>query len=391
MNVSKGMLIGTVLVGAVYFVIGEIFYNAFQDILPMPLLIGLYFLGLAVFVAIGCAAIVALMYHYNQGYRDIVLRSLLLFLAVFAAAALFEFLYELQLNGRNREPGSYIFLMDSSGSMEANDPENRRYEAIQSVLANQEEDFPFAVYTFANDSTLVRDMGPVSQGTEFQMEEPYGGTAIRTVLEDLYDDIDSGVIDPGKNGKVILFSDGYATDMGLFGFGKIGLGRVLKKFSKANLSISAVGLGDPDDDLMERIAGKTGGVYISVDDASQLNDAMKEAVRQESSRNLLDYRSDVKFDFLYTILRFVAVLVIGVLLAGLKTYISESVLDTQPVLISSIIGSLLAAFCVEFGMNKLGLFPWLMRLLMCVLLAAATLLESWKSRRDYSDQYRDEY
>lgn len=69
----------------------------------------------------------------------------------------------------------------------------------------------------------------------------------------------------------------------------------------------------------------------------------------------------------------------------------ESVLDTQPVLISSIIGSLLAAFCVEFGMNKLGLFPWLMRLLMCVLLAAATLLESWKSRRDYSDQYRDEY
>ena len=166
MNVSKGMLIGTVLVGAVYFVIGEIFYNAFQDILPMPLLIGLYFLGLAVFVAIGCAAIVALMYHYNQGYRDIVLRSLLLFLAVFAAAALFEFLYELQLNGRNREPGSYIFLMDSSGSMEENDPENRRYEAIQSVLANQEEDFPFAVYTFANDSTLVRDMGPVSQGTE---------------------------------------------------------------------------------------------------------------------------------------------------------------------------------------------------------------------------------
>ena len=126
MNVSKGMLIGTVLVGAVYFVIGEIFYNAFQDILPMPLLIGLYFLGLAVFVAIGCAAIVALMYHYNQGYRDIVLRSLLLFLAVFAAAALFEFLYELQLNGRNREPGSYIFLLDSSRSMEENVPEKRR-------------------------------------------------------------------------------------------------------------------------------------------------------------------------------------------------------------------------------------------------------------------------
>lgn len=385
MQISKGMLIGTVLVGFLYFVAGELFYRAFREVIPMPLLIGLYFLGLALFVAAGCAVIVGFMYHYNHGYRDILVRCLLLFLGVFAAAAFFEFLYELQIHGKDREPSSYIFLMDSSGSMEINDPAGKRYDAIQSVLEDREEGFPFAVYTFSDDSRLVRDMGPVSEGTEFQMDEPYGGTAIRTVLSDLYDDIDSGRLNPGENARVLLFSDGYATDMGIFS--NFSLGKILKKYSRDSISISTVGLGKPDDTLMSRIAGKTGGVYVSVDDADQLNQAMREAATMRSTRNLLDYRSDVKFDFLYTLLRFGAVLVIGLLLAGLKTYISESVLDTRPVLISSIVGSLLAAFFVEFGMNKLGLFPWLMRLLMCIFLAAATLFESYRGRSGSDHQY----
>ena len=385
MQISKGMLAGTAAVGAIYFVLGEIFYRTFQDVIPMPVLIGLYFLGLALFAAAGCAVIVSFMYHSTHGYRDILLRCLLLFLAVFAAGVIFEFLYELQAGSRQKEPDSYIFLMDSSGSMEESDPSGQRFEAVRQVLEGQEESFPFAVYCFANDSSLVQDMAPISDGTEFPVEEPYGGTAIQTVLKTLYSDIESGKIDPGENGRVLLLSDGYATDMGLFS--GLGFGKILKNFSRAGISISTVGLGNPDDALMSRIAGKTGGVYIDVEDAAELGQAMKEAATQKGVRNLLDYRSEVKFDFLYMLLRFAAVLVIGLLFAGLKTYISESVLDTQPVLISSIVGSLLAAVCVEFGMNRLGLTPWLMRLFMCVFLAAATLYESRRGRTDYGNQY----
>lgn len=387
MQISKGMLIGTAVTGAAYFVIGEIFYSVFKDVLPMPVLIGLYFLGLALFVAIGCAVIVSFMYHSAQGYRDIVLRCIILILAVFAAGVIFEFLYELQINGKQKEPESYIFLMDNSGSMEESDPQRKRYDAIEQILEVQEGSFPFAVYIFANGSKLVRDMAPVSEGIDFLADEPFGGTAIKGVLDTLYDDIESGKIGKWENGRVLLLSDGHATDMGLFGGWS--LGKTLKNFSKKGISISTVGLGNPDDALMSRIAGKTGGVYISVDDAALLNQAMQEAITQKSSRNILDYRNDVKFDFIYMVLRFAAVLAIGLLMAGLKTYISESVLDTQPVLVSSAAGSLLAAFFVEFGMNKLGLYPWLMRLFMCVFLAAATLYESRRSRIDYNNQYEN--
>lgn len=44
MRISKSMLIGTILMGIVYFILGEIIYNSLQDRIPMIPLIGIYFL-----------------------------------------------------------------------------------------------------------------------------------------------------------------------------------------------------------------------------------------------------------------------------------------------------------------------------------------------------------
>lgn len=385
MRISRSMLIGTILTGIIYFILGEIFYNAFQDRIPMVLLIGIYFFGLALFVVIGSSVIVAALYHATAGYRDIVLRCIILCTAIFVSAMFLEFLYELNGKNKNMEPTSYIFLMDNSGSMSTSDPQNQRYEAIQSVISGKEQSFPFAVYSFSNESKLIRSMNPVSQGTEFQMEEPEGGTGIRATLDKLYKDIENGVTDPGENGRVILFSDGYATDISLFTKAK--LNGLLKKYAKARISISTVGLGKTDHSLMSKIAGKTGGVYINVDNADMLNDAINEAAVLHHTRNLLDYRDYVKLDFLFMLLRFAAIVIIGLLLAGIKTYISEPVLDTQPVLISSLIGSFLASLCVEIGMNTLGLPAMLMRLLMCVFLSVAALYEMERRSSAYGAQY----
>ena len=84
------MLIGTILTGIIYFVLGEVFYNMFQDRIPMIPLIGIYFFGLAVFVVIGSSVIVAAMYHATVGYRDIVLRCIILCAAIFVSAMLFS-------------------------------------------------------------------------------------------------------------------------------------------------------------------------------------------------------------------------------------------------------------------------------------------------------------
>lgn len=385
MRISKSMLIGTILTGILYFILGEFFYNAFQDRIPMVLLIGIYFFGLALFVVIGSTVIVAAMYHATVGYRDIVLRCIILCTAVLVSAMFLEFLYELNGKSKNAEPTSYVFLMDNSGSMVHSDPENQRYKALQDVTAGQAADFPFAVYSFANESRLLRPMGPVSQGTDVQMDEPQGGTGIRATLDKLYEDIENGVTDPRENGRVILLSDGYATDISIFSKAK--LNKLLKKYTRAGISISTVGLGKTDKSLMSKIAGKTGGVYINVDNADMLNGAIKEAAVLNHSRNLLDYRDYVKLDVLFMLLRFAAIIIIGLLLAGIKTYISEPVLDTHPVLISSLAGSILASLCVEMGMNMLGLPASLMRLLMCVFLSMAALYEMERYNSAYGVQY----
>lgn len=385
MGISKRMLAGTAITGGLYFVVGEWMYKTFLNQVNTPLLIGLYYLGLSLFVIVGTSLTGAFMYHAVNGYRDIVFRCILLCAAILAAGCLFEFLYEAVWREGPVQPDSYVFLMDNSGSMKDNDPENKRYDAIQSVLKKKESGFPFAVYIFADRSSLLRPMGPISQGLDFSAEKPDGGTGIRTVLSALYDEMDTGGIDLKKNGKVLLFTDGHATDMGLFG--KWGLGKVLKKYSQAGVSISTVGLGNTDRNLMNLIAKKTGGVYISVDDADMLEGAVQTAMDSRSGRNLLDYRNYVRFDFLYTLIRFAAVLVIGLLLAAMKTYICEPFLDTRPVLLTSVTGSLLAASCVEFGMNRLGLAPWLMRLFMCVLLAEAALTEGFSSERGSARNY----
>lgn len=391
MSISKRMLIGSAVVGALYFVVGEILYRSLYGNIFTPLLIAIYFLGMMVFVLIGVSLIGLTLPKVVRGYRDIVLRVILLCLAMLMAGGLFEVIYELGFAGRSKEPTSYVFLMDNSGSMEDSDPQNQRYEAIQATVRNKEQDFPFAVYSFANTSSQLRPMGPISGGTDFAMEEPAGGTGIRTVLQDLYDDIDNDRIELGKNGKVLLFTDGYATDMGIL-TGNMKLNRILKKFSKKGIAVSTVGLGSPDDSLMEMIAKKTGGVYVRVDDAALLEQAMSEAMTNDSQRNLLDYREPVRFDFLYMLFRFAAILGLGLLLGMLKAYICEPFLDVSNIWKVSVICSLLAAAAVEFGMNKLGFLPALMRLLMCILLALTVLgTKSSYNLGDNGDRYKQYY
>lgn len=385
MVISKRMLAGTAATGGLYFVVGEWMYKTFLNQINTPLLIGLYYLGLSLFIILGSWLTGAFMYHAVNGYQDIVFRCILLCAAIMAVGCLFEFLYEAVGRVHPIQPGSYVFLIDNSGSMKDNDPENKRYDAIQSFLEKKEAGTPFAVYTFADQSSLLRPMGPISQGLDLSAERPEGGTGIRTVLSNLYDDMNTGSINLENNGKVLLFTDGHATDMGLFG--KWRFRKVLDKYSQAGVSISTVGLGNTDHSLMNLIAKKTGGVYINVDDTDMLEEAIQTAMDSRSVRNLLVYRNYVRFDFLYTLIRFAAVLLIGLLLAAMKTYICEPFLDTRPVLLTSATGSLLAAFCIEFGMNRLGLAPRLMRFFMCILLAEAALMEDFSGERGSVQKY----
>lgn len=67
------------------------------------------------------------------------------------------------------------------------------------------------------------------------------------------DDMESGALPYDEGTQVILLTDGYATDNGFFDFR---LNKILKKYNSKKVSVSTVGLGSVDENMLNDISGK---------------------------------------------------------------------------------------------------------------------------------------
>lgn len=74
-------------------------------------------------------------------------------------------------------------------------------------------------------------------------------------------------------------------------------------------------------------------------------------------------------------LRVVLIAGLGMLVAVEKTVLCERFLNTNSVLVSSAVGSVLAGVCLEVGMNLLGAEPSAARVAGCVLMGVTVLYE----------------
>lgn len=273
------------------------------------------------------------------------------------------------------QPTSYIFVIDDSGSMKDIDPEQERYSAIKTVLQDKPEDFSFMIYSFANDATIIRDMASISEGIPEIRGNNEGKTAIRTTLGKVLDDFKAKKWDGGSTPKVILLSDGAATDINLFS----GINKILKRYASNHISISTVGLQYADEELMNKIAKKTGGVFVNIADASQLSEAMRSAGMEYTERDLLSIRYMASLNFLYGILRIVFLAILGVLL-GFEVCLSYGSNESSNLIIcSSIIKAIIGAFIMEFGTGILGFsdkFTWFVLWVLLALTIATRISHS---------------
>lgn len=366
---SIGMLLGSILAGLVYGVFGEVFYRIGERFLPSILLTAFYFTGLFLFLGLAVYLIGKLIYSQSRGNVNIT-QWVITFILIIALSCLFEFIYDVIQPGNKRKGyDSYLFVIDESGSMETNDPERKRWDAFNSLMETKPDDFQYGIYIFNDEPQQVRGMSPNSVPLDLSGEYWIGGgTAIKSTLSRILSDIENGQLGDVKNCRIVLLSDGYATDVDTFN--KYLITSDLDEFSKLGYSISTIGLGEPDDELMSLIASKTGGVYVKIDDASQLEQSMVEATAlNKISRNLLGYRDNTFMNWLLGILRILFVIGLGVIIALEKTILCERFINTTSVLISSVIGSALAGFCLEIGMNGIGIPPQLMRIITCILIA----------------------
>ena len=365
------MLIITVVVGFVLWALCRILYNTLLMTVPRVLLIAIIFCIFSLIMTL----VVFVASHMDSTYMGDLFSGdgeTYLFLAVgvviiFALAALFQWIYGLNFSQTNATPTSYVFVIDDSGSMEGNDPGSTRYSAIRRVMDDTPEGFPYMVYNFTTDCYIIRDMGPVTSNDSFSGESN-GGTDIQGALATVLGDHDSGLWDGGDNPKVLLLSDGES-----MGF----IRKTLNRYAKEGIAVSTVGFGSVNDRLMQKIANRTGGVYIYVDDIDTLSQAIETATSSYAARDLVSSRAVTKLSFLYGLMRVIFLTILGAAI-GLLSMIAYGRNDsTELTLISSVATAFVGALVMEIG-TSLGLSDVVMWAILWVLIA--TLVCSYKKR-----------
>lgn len=381
-----------------YFASGFI-YQSIQEDLWSPLAIGIAFVVFYLVVAL-----VVFVYSCINGNqvnssngipKNIIFMVIALFV-VLVSGTVFEYIYEMNFFGESSvytQPTSYVFILDNSDSMNSSDPDDLKYEAINDIISSQNYDFSYAIYSFNDTMTCQREMAPKSQGVGKIDIENFGQTYIKTTLEKLLKEYDNGDIKgAGKAPKFLLLSDGAASDITSYS----DINSILNDYSDHSIAISTVGLGNADDELLQRIADRTGGVYIGIDEADQLENAMTTAIMKAGdryNRTFFTYRYVPSMDFLYAIMRIVFTAILGFLISASMLFATGKEDDVFLIIISSFITSVLAGFILELGINMFELDSEIMTIVY-MLLVAATFINSALARvfnNNFNTYIKSEY
>ena len=326
-----------------FFLLGEVIYRTLITGVNSVVFMGVYFALFGLLLSIGLFVVAKISDLEITSNKILLVGGCVLLLLILGI--LFEFIYELDFSSVRTVADNYVFAIDNSGSMQDNDPNQERVAAIKQLLSNRDEDVEFAVYTFSEDIRCIREMMPVSAGIEDFTTEPNGGTPIVGVLGKIMDDMESGALPYDEGTQVILLTDGYATDNGFFDFR---LNKILKKYNSKKVSVSTVGLGSVDENMLNDISGKTGGISVRTDNVDELATAMASAVRvTDTSRNLLSARARTNYNWAYALMRIVFLIILGAGFLGIKLLAVDNTANLGMILISSLIGIVLGALIMD--------------------------------------------
>lgn len=372
MKTKKGIIahiVCSAAIGILFFAIGQILYPHIIEKWWTPFGIALYFLIFSTIMLIAMFVFNQIRkdysYWFKNGKKDTIkkayIRGVVCVVVIFVLAGIFEFLYELG-NDVIYDTTSYVFLIDDSGSMSGNDPQCERGEAINRIMKNQTEDMPYAVYKFSDQPELIKNMGKYIETDSFEFSSD-GGTDIVGSLNRITDELISKVVDGGDYPKILLLSDGESS--------YAGVNSLIKKCRSNNIAVSTIGF-NVNSYLLSRIARKTGGIYINVNNIDDLQEQMNKAITSFLDRNLISDRFVPKNDGLYAFLRVLFLSLIGIVFSWLKyeTFCSArgpkyDSLVLRVSLICTFVGSVLMEICF----NVFDFPAWLIRLIFCVLWA----------------------
>lgn len=155
-----------------------------------------------------------------------------------------------------------MIVIDKSGSMGGEKIELAKDAAKAAVelLGNKDQ---VGVIAFDGDSHVVSELISAAQKglviDRISTIEAGGGTSIYPGLEDAYNALNAA---SAKLKHVILLTDGYSSPGDFDG--------MTRAMTAARMTVSTVGVGDPDKELLEQIAETGNGRYYFTDDPSSI-------------------------------------------------------------------------------------------------------------------------
>lgn len=348
----------SILAGLLWAFIGRILIQQLYGHLWMPLLMGLYFFGLAlmlIFVTWICTQIKGRLMPEKGSY----LKAFALALIIFLIAGAFQWIYSLDFQWKNSSGAestrdtAFIFLIDESGSMVWNDPNHERVTAIRELLAACDPDFPYAVYGFGTEPRLISLIQPASAAANSPLQMTDDGlTNISDAIQFVAEDIQLGILKAGARPHVILVTDGKAEGSSIFS-----LAEALQYAKRANIRVSTVGVGDAvDQDYLTDIAIKTGGNYINCANMSELLSGMTNVTKLETTTNyqrtLLNKRENMQNDWIYATMRILFLLMLAFPFMLIKSLLLRTNDVEANVFLPNLIMTLIGALSVEVAMNQ---------------------------------------
>lgn len=330
--------------------------------MPNILLVGLYFVitGISV-VSITCFCVYKVSkLKFEIPVKDIFLKSmntlvLITIMSTMTMGSLFEFLYEKSFS-KNKVTNNYIVLIDNSGSMEVNDSQYERFNALNELFDSIKQNQKMGVYIFNDVCTNILPLQSIDKNNlnnyqsvldSYKFSE--NGTDLMLALENIYDNIQNI-----GSSSLIVISDGECDINDI----------TINKFINADIPIHTIGVADAYSSLHD-VSVKTGGTYYDIKDTKTLKQTFSTIYNLENNNILLTKRTGkTKNSTLYMLMRITFITILAFIIKIMQLFVVDIKDLRTSIIVQCVLFSIAAGVSLEFLMQYTNLDERVIRFIM---------------------------
>ncbi|MBQ9227230.1 MAG: VWA domain-containing protein [Eubacterium sp.] len=358
-HINGLMLVFSIIGGIIGYIFGEAIINFYMYRIPNVLLVGMYFGVFGLCVLTMCLLAEKIkprltgVKWQSKDWKNALIVIPLAAILMFGTGCLTQFIYGLNVKQVAAPPiDDYVFIIDDSGSMYGNDPQELRYSEVNKLIDELDDSKRVAYYLFSDTVTPVFDFQYATAAGKEQMhaaiDNAYndgGGTDINGALTMALEDVKSQAI-PGRSMALVLLSDGedfFDTNP------------IIQECTKNNISVDCIGLGISmfsSGKIMNELADGTGGNYYDIQSADQLVGVFTNIKRHIGNSRLLLARryGRERTTAIYGIERVIFIALFGLLLGTAIGAMFDNKQLFKNLLLGGAVTGLLAGLAMELGM-----------------------------------------